>query len=290
MTTDYIKLITQAIQTYVLPLGWKVLGALAVWLGGSWAIKFLRVALGRTMLARKVDATLAKYVQASADVLLKLLLFVALLSVLGVETTSFAALLAAFGIAIGAAWSGLLANFAAGMFLMLLRPFKVGDMISAAGVLGDVKEIGLFVTAVDTLDNVRVYVGNNKLFSDSISNYSTNSFRRVELKAQLAHSVNPQDAIRRLAERVRKIQNVCVDPKPSIEILEFNAMGTVLAVRPYCHNKDYWQVFFDTNKAITQVCAEAGFSVPETRVALRTLVERDSRPRGESNHDLNPVS
>jgi len=271
MSTDYLHLITQAVQTYLLPLGWKVLGALAIWLGGSWAIKLMRVALGRTMLARKVDSTLAKYVEASTDVLLKLLLFVALLSVLGVETTSFAALLAAFGIAIGAAWSGLLANFAAGMFLMLLRPFRVGDMISGAGVVGDVKEIGLFVTAIDTLDNVRVYVGNNKLFSDSISNFSSNPFRRVDLKAQLAHSVNPQDAMRRLAERSRRIPNVCASPEPSIEILEFNAMGTVLAVRPYCHNKDYWQVYFDTNRAITEVCSEAGFGVPETRVALRTV-------------------
>jgi len=83
--------------------------------------------------------------------------------------------------------------------------------------------------------------------------------------------VNPQDAMGRLAERVRRIPNVCASPEPSIEILEFNAMGTVLAVRPYCHNKDYWQVYFDTNRAITEVCSEAGFSVPETRVALRTV-------------------
>lgn len=271
MPNDYLKLVEKSIETYVVPLGWKVLSAVLVWLIGSWVIKLLRAALGRTMLARKVDTTLAKYAQASADVLLKLLLFVALLSVLGVETTSFAALLAAMGVAIGMAWSGLLSNFAAGMFLMLLRPFKVGDMISAAGVVGDVKEIGLFVTAIDMVDNVRVYVGNGKLFSESISNFSTNPFRRVDLKAQLAHGVNPYDAIQRIFERVSKIANVSTAPAPSVEILEFNAMGTLLAVRPYCDNRHYWQVYFETNKAISDVCGEAGYAVPETRVALRKL-------------------
>jgi small conductance mechanosensitive channel len=170
-------LLTQAsvlVDRYVIPFGWKILGAIAVWILGAWLIKFLRAALGRTLLARKVDPTLARYSEAGANVLLELLLFVAVLSVLGIETTSFAALLAAFGIAVGAAWGGLLANFAAGMFLMVLRPFKVGDMISVAGVTGDVKEIGLFVTALDTVDNVRIFVGNNEIFSDTIFNFDTN--------------------------------------------------------------------------------------------------------------------
>jgi len=258
------------LNTYIVPFGWKLLGAVAVWIFGGWVIKLLRAGLGRTLLARKVDPTLARYAEASANVVLKLLLFVAILSVLGIETTSFAALLAAFGIAIGAAWSGLLANFAAGLFLMVLRPFKVGDMINAAGVIGEVREIGLFVTALDTVDNVRVYVGNNKLFSDTISNFSENPHRRVDLTAQLAHSVDPQDAIRRLREKVARIPNVVQHPAPSVEILTFNERGTVLAVRPYCANANYWQVFFDTNRAIAEVGGEAGYEVPASRVAMRS--------------------
>jgi small conductance mechanosensitive channel len=199
------------------------------------------------------------------------LVLIAAFSVLGIETTSFAALIAAVGIAIGAAWSGLLANFAAGIFLMTLRPFKVGDMITVAGVTGDVKEIGLFVTAIDTVDNVRIYIGNNKIFSDTIHNYTTNPHRRVDLKAQLAHSVNPHEAIKQLAARVARIPNVMAQPAPSVEILEFNPMGAVIAVRPYCHNSHYWQVYFDTNKAISDVCGEAGYPVPETRHGLRTV-------------------
>lgn len=271
MEQDLVSQANEFVNIYLVPFGWKLAGAAAVWFFGGWVIKFLRAGLGRTLLARKVDPTLAKYVNASVNVMLKLLLFIAVLSVLGIETTSFAALLAALGIAIGAAWSGLLANFAAGLFLMVLRPFKVGDMIGAAGVTGDVREIGLFVTALDTVDNVRVYVGNNKLFSDTIHNYTTNPHRRVDLTAQLAHSVNPHDAIKRLAAKVAAIPNVLATPAPSVEILTFTERGAVLAVRPYCDNSHYWQVFFDTNKAINDVGGEAGYAVPESRVGMRSV-------------------
>ena len=257
------------VQTFVIPLGWKLLGALAVWIVGGWVIKLLRAGLGRAMTARKVDHTLAGYFDASANVLMKILVLIAILGVLGIETTSFAALMAAVGIAIGAAWAGLLSNFAAGIFLMVLRPFKVGDMISAGGVTGDVKELGLFVTAIDTVDNIRVHVGNAKIFSDVIQNYTTNAHRRVDLKAQLHHSVDPKEAIRRLREQVAKVPNVLAAPAPSVEILEFNAMGCLLAVRPFCHNTDYWQVYFDTNRAILEAGSTAGWPAPETRHFLR---------------------
>jgi small conductance mechanosensitive channel len=234
-------------------------------------VRFVAHGFGRMLAARHVDPTLGRYLEASASVLMKILVLIAVFGVLGIETTSFAALLAAIGIAIGAAWAGLLANFAAGIFLMTLRPFKVGEMITVGGVTGDVKEIGLFVTALDTVDNVRIYIGNNKIFSDTIHNYTTNSYRRVDLKAQIAHSVDPHDAIKRLAERVAKIPNVIPKPAPSVEILEFNPLGTVIAVRPFCHNDHYWQVYFDTNRVINDVGAQAGYAPPETRHALRNL-------------------
>jgi small conductance mechanosensitive channel len=144
-------------------------------------------------------------------------------------------------------------------------------MITVAAVTGNVREIGLFATALDTVDNVRVYVGNNKIFSDTIFNYSTNAHRRVDLKAQLAHGVDPQDAIARLRERVARIPNVLSNPAPNVAILDFNDMGTVLAVQPCCPNTCYWQVFFDTNRAINEVGATARFAVPERRLATRTL-------------------
>ena len=144
-----------------------MLSAVAIWIVGGWAIHLIRGAFSRSMRVRHVDATLTRYLDASANVLLKALVLIAILGVLGIQTTSFAALMAAAGIAIGAAWAGMLANFAAGLFLLTFRPFKVGDVIAAGGTTGTVREIGLFVTSIDTPDQVLTYVGNNKLFADS---------------------------------------------------------------------------------------------------------------------------
>jgi small conductance mechanosensitive channel len=255
----------ELINAYVVTLAWKALGALAIWIVGGWVIRLGVAGFGRALAMRQVDKTLASYLQTGAGAVLKVLVFIALLSVLGIETTSFAALLAALGIAIGAAWAGLLANFAAGLFLVVLRPFKVGDMITAGGVTGAVREIGLFATTIDTADNLRTTVGNNKIFADSICNYDANAYRRVDLTAQLAHGVDPQDAARSLVARLVRIPNVLTAPAPSVEILQFNPMGTVLAVRPFCHNRDYWQVYFDTNRAIAEIGRDSAWPVPETR-------------------------
>jgi small conductance mechanosensitive channel len=257
------------VSAYLIPFAWKVLGALAIWIIGGWALRLVRAALGRFMAARDVDRTLAGYLDVAAGLLLRLLLVIVALGALGIETTSFAALLAAAGVAIGAAWAGLLSNFAAGVFLMVLRPFKVGDVIQGAGVLGSVREIGLCVTSIDTADNIRAFVGNAKLFSDTILNFNTNAYRRVDLSAQVAHSVTPADAIERLRARVSRIPNVLRDPAPDVEILTFNPMGAVIAVRPFCRSEHYWQVYFDTNKAIAEVGAEANYPVPETHQFVR---------------------
>ena len=204
-------------------------------------------------------------------VLLNIVLIVAILGFFGIETTSFAALMAGVGLAIGAAWSGLLANLAAGIFLLILRPFKVGDFIGVAGVTGTVEEIGLFVTTVNTLDNVRTFVGNNKVFSENIQNFSGNPYRRVDLVAQLHNTVDTAAASRLLRERLARIPNVKAEPKPDVEILTFTPLGPVLAVRPYCDNQHYWQVYFDTNRVIRETFGEAGFPAPEQNVLVRTI-------------------
>jgi small conductance mechanosensitive channel len=259
------------IESLLLPLGWKLLGALATWIIGGWLISFTVDRFGKAQLARKTDPTLVKYFEGGLKVGLRILLVIAIFGILGIETTSFAALLAAAGVAIGMAWAGLLANFAAGVFLVFLRPFKVGDMITAGGVTGHVHEIGLFVSTIDTPDNVRVFVGNNAIFADKIQNFSANPYRRVELTAQLSHSADLNDAMQRLRAKVEAIPNIMKTPAPDIEILTFSEYGPVLAVRPYCHNEDYWQVYFDTNKAIVAVGSEGGYSVPEQRVGVRNI-------------------
>jgi small conductance mechanosensitive channel len=253
----------------VVPFFWTILGALALWIVGGWAIKAIKGLSRRAMGARGLDATLIEYVESAIGVLLRVLLVIAVLSLFGVETASFAALIAAAGVAIGMAWSGLLANFAAGIFLILLRPIRVGDFITAAGVTGTVREIGMFASILDTPDNVRTTVGNNKILGDNITNFSTTPFRRVDLTAQLAHSVDPQQAMALLKARVAQIPNVQTSPAPDVEILEFNPAGTKLVVRPYCHTDHYWQVYFDTNKAIAEVGATNGWPIPAPHQVLR---------------------
>ena len=176
--------------------------------------------------------------------------------------TMFAALLAGAGLAIGAAWSGMLGNFAAGVFMQVLRPYKVGDFISAGGVVGTVKELGLFATTVITPDNVVTVVGNGKVFGDNIQNYSALPVRRVDCVAKVANSVNPLDAIARLQPVIAAIPNVATDPAPVIEILEFTPEGPKLCVRPFTHTDHYWQVYFDTHKAIVETFGAVEHSIP----------------------------
>lgn len=262
MNTESIANLWQLVLQNVIPFAWTVIGAIALWIIGGWVINAIKRVARGAMTSRKLDSTLIEYLESALGVMLRILLVIAVLSLFGVETASFAAILAAAGIAIGMAWSGLLANFAAGVFLILLRPIRVGDFISAGGVMGTVREIGMFATIVDTMDNVRTVIGNNKIFSDNITNYTTNPYRRVELVAQLGHGVDPQQAMALLKTRLVAIPNVLTDPSPDVEILEFNLAGTKLAVRPYCHNDNYWQVYFDTNKAIAETGAAHAWPVP----------------------------
>ena len=258
-----IQNIMDTITTTLTALGLKILGAIAFWIIGRWligvAVRLVSVALTK----QKVDPTLLRYIGNIVSVALNIVLVVAILGYFGVETTSFAALVAAMGIAIGAAWGGLLSNFAAGAFLITLRPFKVGDYIKAGGVEGTVMEIGLFGTTINSPDNVHNIVGNNKIFSDNIQNYSTNPYRRVDRSAQLAHGVNVHDAIKRLKESLARIPNVITTPAPDVEVIDFTPLGPVLAVRPYTNTSHYWQVYFDTNKAITDTFGAAAYPVPE---------------------------
>ncbi len=257
------------LQTAVTRLGLKVLGALLLYIIGRRLIQLAVKLVTRGLATRRLEPTLTGYVSAAITVALNVSLVVAILGYFGVETTSFAALLAGIGIAIGTAWGGMLSNFAAGAFLVVMRPFKVGDFISAAGVSGTVERIGLFATTINTSDNVRTFVGNNKLFSDNIQNYSANDFRRVDLVAQISDKTDPETAITALKQRVQAIPNVRTEPAPDVVVQSFNGAGPVLAVRPYCHNDHYWQVYFDTNMAIREVLGDVAFPAPMPTYAVK---------------------
>jgi len=253
---------TGLLELYAIPLLLRVLGAIAIWVIGGMLIGFASRVLGRGMNARNLDRTMTSYVTSALSIVLRVVLIVGILGMFGVESTSFAALLAAAGVAIGMAWSGLLGNFAAGVFLVMLRPFKVGDIITAAGVNGEVKEIGLFATTLDTRANVRIFVGNNKLFSDNIINHSHNPYVRLDFRAQVANGVNPFEVAARIREILVTLPHVLSEPAPETGVLEYNAAGSLLYVRPYVKGgvPEQEAVMATAHRAIAE--ATAGLPVP----------------------------
>ena len=274
-----VSALMQNASVNLVSAAWKVAGAIALWLLGRWLISFALRLLGRALAREQFDVTLSRYLQTALSILLNVALVVAILGYFGVETTTFAALLAAGGVAIGVAWGGLLANFAAGAFLVFLRPFKVGDLVTAAGVTGTVDAIGLFGTTINTPDNVHTIVGNNKVFSDTISNYSANPYRRVDLTATINNEVDHRSAISLLKERLARIPNVLAAPAPDVDVLQFTPAGPILCVRPYCSNDNYWQVYFDTNRLIRETFATAGFPAPMVTYAVNGLSAVAGVPR-----------
>lgn len=248
-------------QPILVAFGLKVMGAIAVFVIGRWLIGLVTKLVGAGMTRQHIDPTVQRYLVSFITVALNIILVVAILGYFGVETTSFAALVAGAGVAIGAAWSGLLGNFAAGIFLLVLRPYQVGDYVMIGGVEGSVLELGLFGTTLTTPDNVKTIVGNGKIMGSDIKNYSANPYRRVDLVAQLAGSADAHKAIALLKETVSQVANTTKTPTVDVEILEFNEFGPKLAVRPYCHTAHYWQVYFDTNQTISDTLGAAGFPV-----------------------------
>lgn len=282
MDADRLNSWIDQAQPILIAFGLKVLGAIAVFIIGRWLIGMATRLVGAAMTRQKLDPTVQRYLVSLIAVALNIILVVAILGYFGVETTSFAALVAGAGVAIGAAWSGLLGNFASGVFLLVLRPYQVGDYVMVGGVEGAVVELGLFGTTLTTPDNVRTVVGNTKVIGNDIKNFTANPYRRVELVAQLAGSADMHKAIDLLKQAVSKVANITSTPAVDVEILEFNEFGPKLAVRPYCHTDHYWQVYFDTNKAIADTLGAAGFPVATRPVKLYPYEPAPRAGAGES--------
>jgi small conductance mechanosensitive channel len=265
MSADSLSLVV----SLIVPFLFKLLGAVALWIAGGWLIQFALRVIRRILNRGTLDVTVIGYLINILGALLRVVLVVAILGFFGIETASFAALLAGAGVAIGAAWSGMLGNFAAGVFLQILRPINVGDYIRGGGVEGTVDEVGMFVTTITSPDNVRHYVGNAKLFGDNIVNFSATPYRRVELVAQLDNTADVARAIALLREGLQRIPNQFEGMPGDVEVLEFSERGPRLAVRPYTHTSHYWQVYFDTNRMIVEVLGGAGFPVPRIPVGMQ---------------------
>jgi small conductance mechanosensitive channel len=258
------------ISTQGSSIGMRVLIAVVLWIVGRKVIA-LATALFKRVMERNgaFDKTLIKYLVSIVKVLLTIGLLVGMLDIVGMQTASLAALIAGIGLAIGTSMGGLLTHFAAGAFLQLLRPFAVGDVVSAGGVVGVVRELGLFNTTILGGDNVIHIVANNKIFSENIQNFSAMPVRRVDCVCKIAYNVNAVDVIIRLREGLELVRNVKADPPAQIEVIALGCEGPTICVRPYAASENYWQVFVDTHKMILRVVAAGEFAQLEPQVAAQ---------------------
>ncbi|MCU0683630.1 MAG: mechanosensitive ion channel family protein [Polyangiaceae bacterium] len=227
------KFFTNSLLPLLMLIGLKAAGALGLWLVGRWLLRLALRGLDRTLSARGIEATLRRYVYSVLSVLLTATLIIAVFGYLGVQVATFAALLAGAGLAIGTAWGDLLKNFAAGIFLLMMRPYKVGDDVTAGGVRGVIEEVGVFTTIINVGDStVRAFVGNAKVLAENIQNHSAyHPHSRAELKIQLGHGADPGRLMAAIAEGLPKIPDVLPTPAPEVAIAELNAFGPLLVMR-----------------------------------------------------------
>ncbi len=237
-------------QMLVVQYGLKVLGALAILIVGMWVAKQITKIVVKLMERSQIDHTLVSFVSSLAHVGLQIFVVIAALEALDVKTTSFIAVLGAAGLAVGLALQGSLSNFAAGVLMIIFKPFRVGNLVEAAGVLGTVREIGIFTTVIDTLDNRKTIVPNAKLTADNITNYSSNDTRRVDMVAGISYGDDIDKARAAIQAALAEVPGILETPAPDIFVKEMADSSVNFAVRPWCRPSDYWAVYFGVTEAI----------------------------------------
>ncbi|MDE5422418.1 mechanosensitive ion channel [Ancylomarina sp. DW003] len=258
---DTEKIIEQLTEIAV-EYGPKLLGAIVVLIVGGWIIKAITRAFGKMMNKSKIDDSLKPFLKSLVGMLLKVLLIISALGMLGIEMTSFIAILGAAGLAVGMALSGTLQNFAGGVVILIFKPFKVGDFIEAQGYLGVVKEIQIFTTIVTTPDNKTVIIPNGGLSTSSLINYSTEEERRVDWTVGIAYGDDvdkAREVIKRLCEEDARILK---NPEVFIQVSELADSSVNFAVRAWVKSADYWGVFFDLNEKIYKTFGQEGLNIP----------------------------
>lgn len=250
------------LQEWIALYGLKVIAAIAILVIGTFAAKIVRSIIRRLLQKSRVDEMLVSFIASLSYVALMAFIIIAALGKLGVQTASFVAVLAAAGLAIGLALQGSLANFAAGVLMIIFKPFKVGDLIEAGGTFGVVEGIGIFTTELKTADNRQVIVPNAKVTGDNIVNFSTKGQRRVDLVAGVSYSDNLDKVRKVLEEILAEDERILKDPAPTIGVLELADSSVNFAVRPWAKVEDYWGVFFDTQEKIKKRFDAEGISIP----------------------------
>lgn len=249
-----------------LDYGLKILGAIVIWIIGSWVIKkLIKVAL-KGMEKASYDASLQKFLLNLFSWILKIILIVVVLGTVGVETTSFAAILAAAGLAIGLALQGSLGNFAGGVLIMIFKPFKIGDLIEAQGELGVVKEIEIFTTKLTGLSNREIIIPNGSLSNGNIINYTTEGTRRVDLTIGVGYDSDIKKTKEVLMDVLTSHPKVLKTPEPTVNVSELGDSSINFAVRPWCNAEDYWAVYFGITENVKEALDKAGIEIPYPHV------------------------
>ena len=254
--------IIDTVLDYLAIYGMKIVAALVILIIGLWIAKKLKGLLGTVLTKRDLDPTLVAFLSSLSYTGLVVLVVVAAISKLGVETTSFAAVVASAGLAIGLALQGSLSNFAAGVLLILFKPFKAGDLIEAAGHLGSVKEIGLLTTELATLDNRQVIAPNSTVLGAPIVNLTGYDKRRVDMVVGVSYG-DDLDKVEDIIEAViAEDDRILKDPAPQVAVSTLNNSSVDFVVRPWCAPADYWGVNFDFMKKVKQRFDAEGVTIP----------------------------
>ncbi|KAB1069718.1 mechanosensitive ion channel [Tamlana haliotis] len=245
-----------------LEYGLKLLGAIAIWVIGSWVISKLLKGIKTVMSKGNYEESLQGFLSNLAGWALKIILIIVVLGTLGVETTSFAAILAAAGLAIGMALQGSLSNFAGGVLIMIFKPFKVGDLIEAQGEIGGVKEIAIFTTKLTGLSNKEIIIPNGSLSNGNIINYTVAGTRRVDLVFGVDYGADIKQTKEVLTKILTDHPLILKDPEPTVRVLELADSSINFAVRPWCNSADYWTVYFDIMENAKEALDAAGIEIP----------------------------
>jgi small conductance mechanosensitive channel len=254
--------IVPKLQEWITLYGLKVLAAIAILIVGRWITKALKNLTTRVMKKKEVEPTIVSFVSNLVYIALLVFVIIAAMGQVGIQTTSFIAVIGAAGLAIGLALQGSLANFAAGFLLILFRPFKVGDFIEGAGVAGVVEEIQVFVTQLKTPDNKAVIIPNAKLTGDNIINYSAKDTRRIDLVFGVGYEADLLKVRQVLEEMLSRDDRVLDDPAPTIGVLELADSSVNFAVRPWVKTADYWDVYFALTEDAKKRFDEEEISIP----------------------------
>ncbi|GEA05395.1 mechanosensitive ion channel protein [Alteromonas sp. KUL42] len=254
--------IERYINDYAIPWAINIAMAIAIYVIGRLIVGGLLSVFRKIMAKSKYDNMLVDFLESILSAILMLFVIVASLDQLGVDTTSLVAILGAAGLAIGLSLQDSLKNFAAGVMLLVFKPFKAGDFVEAAGTAGSIGKIGIFTTTMNTPDNKEIIVPNGKIYSDNITNYSARDTRRVDMVVGIGYDADLLKAKRILQELVAEDERILPDPAPKIAVSELADSSVNFIVRPWVNSADFWGVKFDFTEKVKLRFDEEGISIP----------------------------